>query len=323
MKRVLAVLLCLSVSSIAAAQGLHGKILILHNPTDQSPPHLATVLPTFYSGDVTLLSSVPADLSQWDAIALVGDKSSRLDILLTDDQRALISYVKAGGKLYAEWAWILHGEYLTSDPRDTLWTFLGAKSEMATMAEERYGGVVGIDSEYTKGVAFEHTHTDPLQGDALEGYGIGPNLFSVLTSATFGDPYSTSWTRAMAWIPNDRSLHAVLHAPMVPEYYDAFIERTFCDYLGLCSAGIEQPTLLQDQVAIHVSMEADRNVLVITSDAPGSLDVLNIMGAAVYRGKTEAGMNRVVLPQNLSTGVYFARVQAGRSIANKAFLLSK
>jgi len=319
MKKLLVLLVFVSLPFIASAQGAQGKILVVCSIPDKSAPHLVTLLPTLYHGEVIVLNALPNDPSPFDAIALVGTEYFR-DTLSIENQLALIEYLKKGGNLYCEWNWQLHWLGSDPDPRDTLWNFIGARQEMATAAFERYGGVVGIDSEFTRGIAFAHEHSDPLQTDASGGYGIGPDLDPILVSSAFGDAYSTSWTRAMAWVSKDRSIHAVLHAPRVWEYYDTFIQRTFCDYFGLCSSEV-MPWNSSSPLDLRVISNGDHVVLDFTGESKSTVRIVSVLGSNVFESTAQEGVNRIELPSTLSPGVYFARVQTASALAVKPFVI--
>src|SRR5205823_10108391 len=105
MKKILTLLMLLLLPCAhLGAQGLHGKLLIVRDTVWHSANRLESILPNIYSGSVDSMSSLPQNISQFDAIMLFIDRPHGIprDTISTEDNFRLIEYLKNGGRLYAE-----------------------------------------------------------------------------------------------------------------------------------------------------------------------------------------------------------------------------
>jgi hypothetical protein len=318
MKKLFALLLFLMLPiAPIGAQGLQGRIVLVI-PDGQTEPEIESLLPTIYSGEVDITSTLIYDsaaLSIYDAILMFVPPNYGYpsDTLSITDELQLIGYVRNGGRLYAE-AWrgssadaslflLKPSPNDTSqDPEDTLWHYLGLQAEFYEAIFDYYDTIEGIDSEFTRGLRIPQTFGESYEADAYSPFG---NITSVLLGhISNGEPDDI-----FAWVPLDTSLHAVMHHPVLGNYYSDFLTHIICDYFGLCEDAVKEAPPAVLGATLRVVNNGTSTSLVVSSEGTGTLDVMNALGVAVYHSSVNSNTSRIELPVSLRNGVYFARLQ--------------
>ncbi len=267
------------------------------------PHDFENALPTIYFGTIDSMFSLPSDLSIYDAV-LVKD-----DTLSNADQLSLISYAKAGGKLYIEGTSSFLSEHGISSATDTLSHYLGLVSEVFFDGTAHYHLFFGVDSKFTHYLSVAHAW-DEIKYDVVEIYIPNGNFIPVL----LGDETATI-NDIFAWIPTDSSIHAVVqyypgfYYGQKAEYYAPFLTRVFCDYFGLCVDAVKEAPPAVPSATLRVVNDGVSTSLVVSSEENGMIDVENALGVTVYHSSVNSGTSRIELPESLRNGVYFARLQ--------------
>ncbi len=310
MKRLFVLLLFLLVPlAPIGAQGLHGKILVFRDSTSFSAAYnFLHLLPSIYSGEVDSESILPSDLDGYDAVFLFpGYRSVAPDTLTHSNALSLISYLRSGGKLYAESGSFLSNNSSTDSlSADTLWHYLGVELELYQQTEVWFDSVYGVDSEFTRGIEVSWVHSDPLQFDSPDVYEAGGSVIPVLYVYEGNDGISD----AIGWIPSDTSTHAVLYHP-AGEGYNLFFTRVLCDYFGLCVDAVKETPPAIPTVTLRVVNDGFSTSCIISVDETGTLDIANALGITVFHASVNSGTSQIELPETLRNGVYFVRLQTG------------
>jgi hypothetical protein len=250
----------------------------------------------------------------YDAILMVlsGRNGFPVDTLSIADQLRLIYYLKSGGKVYAE---AIRNSadadlFLTlnslpndtiPDPYDTLWHYLGLQAELEEATFDYYDTIEGVDSGFTRGLQIPQLFGESYEADAYSPFG---NIVSVLLGNWgFASP------DILAWVPSDTSIHAVMHHPVLGNYYSDFLTRVLCDYFGLCVDAVKETQPAVPTATLRVVNDGVSTSLVVSSVESGTIDVENALGVSVYHVSVNSGMSSIELPESLHDGVYFARLQ--------------
>jgi hypothetical protein len=254
MKKLLAVLILFSLPlAPVRAQGLNGKILIVRDSIYQDAHRLESLLPTIYSGIVDSMSIYPNDLSGYDAIIIFAGSEYRypFDTISISDQLRLIDYLNNGGRIYSE-----NGSSFTidsplndttPDPEDTLWHYIGLQGEGEDQIYDYYDTIVGVDSEFTRGIRV----LEGFEGASDPGtYYPAGNIVPVLLAPEEEFPEYD----ALAWISSNPSIRAVMHHPITAlvDYYNVFLTRVLCDYFGLCVDAVREAPPSEPAIALRV-----------------------------------------------------------------------
>jgi hypothetical protein len=287
------------------AQGLHAKILIIRDSIWRAEDRVEALLPSIYSGTIDSMSSLPPNISQYDAILLFVESRNEAprDTISIEDEFRLIDYLKNGGRLYAEGGFFLSGmQYPDTLLYDTLWRFMGLQFEGLDAIEVSYYRVHGVDSEFTKGIDTSWAQ-DPFgeDGDYFPRGNISPVLFA-----------SADADYIFAWVPSDRSIRAVVHhsdEQIIGSYYSLFLTRVLCDYFGLCVDAVKAAPPAVPAATLRVVNDGVRTSLIVSTEPSGVLDVMNALGVTVYHASVNSGASRIELPESLQNGVYFAHLQ--------------
>ena len=205
---------------------------------------------------------------------------------------------------------------MSHDSTDTLLHYTGLSDIGVDAVDVWFSEVYGNDTEFTKDFGVTHHYQFGGQTDGV-GYAYG-NFVPVL----FGAEVSFGQSDVLAWIPQDKSIRAVVHSPIpVPEYYSQFIHLVLCNYFGLCAPdGVEvspAPTTTGLQVIIH----DERTSLRFASEEVASVDVMNSIGITVFASSLGQSKPEIELPVTLPSGVYFSRVRSGAGMQVKAFAI--
>jgi hypothetical protein len=316
MKRLFVLLLFILVPlAPIGAQGLHGKILIVLYSNSYWQDSIEEIVPTIYSGVVETASSLPIDLSGYDAvlISVQPENIYPLDTISLADEFELITYTKNGGKLYYESGSLFFREtYYDTALRaeDTLAHFLGLQEESLDALTVTYQLFLGVDSEFTQDLNVPHAH-DPVDPDVSSTYYPYGNLTPVL----FGEEADDVEKDIFAWVPSDSSLKVVMNYHPVfgynrpSEYYTPFLTRVLCDYFGLCVDAVKEAPPAIPTVTLRVVNDGISASCLISVDETGSLDIANALGITVYHASVNSGTSQIELPEALRNGVYFARLQ--------------
>lgn len=162
-----------------------------------------------------------------------------------------------------------------------------------------------MDSEFTNGFGVGHSYDtlDPSGGGTDFPRG---NFVPVLYGEESDDP---SLDDAIAWIPSDTSIHALMHHSLYFEYYQPFLSLVLCDYLGLCTEAVKEAPPNISTATLRVVNDGFSTSLVVDDEESGTLDISNALGATVYHASVGAGTSRIEMPESLRNGVYFARLQ--------------
>ncbi len=304
MKKLILLLLFLMVPlAPVGAQGLHGKILLLRDSLVNSDGSLQAALKSDYTGQVDSEYSLPVNLSDYDAILMVTPNrvdSSTMSIL---DQQRLIAYIHNGGKFYWEGYYFLT-DFFQDTPHDTLARFLGLENESVDDLVYTFERFFGVDSEFTNGFDVGNSY------DTLDPEGPGTDFpRGNFTPVLYGEETDGGLDDAIAWIPPDTSIHALMHHAVYLKYYQPFLTRVLCDYFGLCADAVKEAPQAVPAATFRVVNDGVSTSLVVVDEEIGTLEVANALGATVYHASVGAGTSRVALPASLPSGVYFARLQ--------------
>ncbi len=306
MKKLFPLLLFLMVPlAPVGAQGLHGRILIVRDSVWKGEDRVEALLPRIYTGIIDSMSTLPPNISQYDAILLFVNGLMKIpsDTIAIEARFRLIDYLKNGGRLYAEGGFFLSGfQHPDTLLYDTLWRFMGLQFEGLDAIEVSYNSVHGVDSEFTKGIDTSWPQ-DPFGMDA-DYFPMG-NITPVLF-ATADEDY------IFGWIPTDRSIRAVVHhadGQIIDSYYTPFLTRILCDYFGLCTDAVKEAPPAVPSATLRVVNDGVSTSLVVSSEENGMIDVENALGVTVYHSSVNSGTSRIELPESLRNGVYFARLQ--------------
>lgn len=268
--------------------------------------NIENLLPQIYHGHVDSLQTVPNDLSKYDAVLILFDPSTSSDTLSFRNQMNLIDFLKSGGRLYAEGRGFLRNDAEFEldnfpDPQDTLWHFIGLRSDLCEGVEGQIDTVYGVDSEFTKDFKVS-IGSQTMGAFCTPGWDVIPVLY-----APGGGPAGYEF---LAWISADPSILAVMHTMIIgygQPYYNPFLTRVLCDYFGLCTDAVQEQksTPTSD---LRVVEDGDETWLVVSGQDESELDIVNTLGETVFRSMVSAGDEKIAVPANLPSGVYFARL---------------
>ena len=310
MKKILTLLLLIIFVPISQsrAQGLHGKILVLRNSREHADYRIEPVLASCYNGKIDTASRVPDNLSGYDAILVALTMSGDFaDSLSVNDQLNIISYIANGGQFYAE----SDRFFLPAD--SLLWHYLGLKAESQDGVYAYFDIVRGVDSEFTVGIGISQGFQTAYEPNTYFLYG---DIFPVL----FGKE-SSGENDIIAWIPSNLSLRAVMHHTVTANYYSVFLRRVLCNYFGLCSPDIVEPTPMPTMGYLQVVIGDDRTSIRLVGEESANLDVINLLGITVFHSHLSMNKPQIELPNTLPGGVYFARARTAAGTVVKAFVL--
>jgi hypothetical protein len=301
MKKLFALLLFLIVPlAPVRAQGLHGKVMLLQYGGSGD---LNAALKANYSGQVDSEFTLPSDLSGYEAILMVTPNRVDSGTISILDQQRLIAYIQNGGKFYWEGYFFLT-DFFQDTPHDTLARFLGLENESVDDLVYTFERFFGVDSEFTNGFDVGNSY------DTLDPEGPGTDFpRGNFTPVLYGEETDGGLDDAIAWIPPDTSIHALMHHAVYFEYYQPFLTRVLCDYFGLCVDAVNEAPLAVPAATLRVVYAGVNTSLVVSSEENGTLDVANALGVTVYRSSVNSGTSQIELPETLRNGVYFARLQ--------------
>jgi hypothetical protein len=303
MKTLLAILVVVSLPSIVFAQDVHRRILIVTDTNVHYSFRLNAEIAAIYSGSIDSLHAIPPDLSRYDAIFI--DRRPYLEDSI--GALNLIEYIKAGKSFYVQ---AKRDQLPAVIPfKDTILRTLGVKKFDAGERFMSYGQVHGVDSEYTYGMDSSSVWS------TSDYYYFQGNITPILFARSF-DPRDYP----IAWISEDTSLHAVIYYNQVDGLFHQFLQRTICNYFGLCSADVFPSSAEPATIAIHV--DNDRSIYVERSGLIRTeIEIMNVLGTRVLQSIIPAGERQFQLPAELPPGFYFARLQTDSASAVKSFVI--
>src|SRR5687767_6661059 len=131
-EKLLLILLWGSFASIAVAQKANEILVVAASENDAS--RLIDAIKPHYSGVITVVPTLPTELSKYDAVMIDRPNTDIREMWLDSLQQAsLITYVLVGGAFYGEGANFRNWSDQDDDTTDNqFWNFIGDSSEMMT-----------------------------------------------------------------------------------------------------------------------------------------------------------------------------------------------
>ena len=326
MKKLVLLLLLVVPCARSEAQGVHGKILFIPDSSQPYSNEIQAALRRYYAGIVDSATSLPIDLTGYDAVFMTFVPRNYYDpdsVKIKAEQFRIVDYLRSGGKAF------LASQSFLGDPGqftkvvDTLCRFLGLMDEWYSSIVLSFNRIHGVDSEFTRGIDIPDTRPhDPLRWDESGGYHLRGPLRSVLFSTS-----DQSGDLAVAWISQDTSIRAVLYHAIHYQYSDLFLLRVISDYFGLCVDAVPgtSPPITNAQLSLYPNPATSSIHCVLNGvrDSPASVQVFDMLGRTVMLVSVRDASDFSLDARALVNGMYSVIVNASGRVMSGQFVVDK
>jgi hypothetical protein len=285
MKKIFLFLILLSSSSVLAQSA---KVLVCAPGDLNAAKATDSVLAKFYFDPIDVSDTITDAINNYEAVFLISKegKSSSSDELL------LKKYLQSNKKIYLE------NYFAKLDPNDfspgsrkvdstCLLYFIGLTSVGYDLVNFGVHFVQGSIGAFTEGMNFENKNYSPLDDNFSSLYLYG-NINRVLSPLP--DP-----SIDIAVISKSDSFKAVLHYPIIQDYYEEFLHRVICNYFGLCTqASVKQTETTAAKISLFPNPARDVLHIRSNTDNPGlqSVEIISETGTLISKFSLDPNENR-------------------------------
>ncbi len=306
-------ILCLSILTINTYSQ---SSLVIVDPFNIYGTALKDSLTGIYPGAITIADSLPPDISGYNAAFIYLQNSSAYYKLTKAEGNEIITYLKNKGQIY------LYGlpSLFQSDSAGLL-QYLGINRLVALPMVTQVDSLVGINNPYFIGIAFADSFTNG-----------GPFYITDTTVTPVVEAKGTPLSFNITYIPKNDSIKAVIDVYYFSSF-KAILNKIIYGYFNMQIDGVnESNNLSVKSFSLSQNYPNPFNPsTIIRYSIPKTglvtLKVYDILGrevtTLVNENKTPGNYSVTFNGNNLSSGIYFYRISAGRYSETKKFILLK